>query len=131
MRIGPARTPDGHAAEQAARCPNFTARRDESLAYDWDVRPGRVSSRVALLLRAAERQPAVGPIYPPPHEFGGPDRHLKGRASTRGRVRVPGGAELAPDVASGSPGPLGLIPFSQRLSLPQSRTQGCTLGQLA
>ena len=33
------------------------ARRDQSLADDLDVGPGRVSTRVALLLRGAERKP--------------------------------------------------------------------------
>ena len=37
---------------------NLTARGDESFAYDLVVRPGRVSRRVALLLRGAERKPA-------------------------------------------------------------------------
>ena len=36
---------------------NFTSRGDKSLAYDLVVRFGRVSARVALLLRCAERQP--------------------------------------------------------------------------
>ena len=34
-------------------------RRDKSFADDLVVQPGRVSSRVALLLRAAERKPAA------------------------------------------------------------------------
>lgn len=34
-------------------------RRDKSFADDLVVQPGRVSSRVALLLRAAERKPVV------------------------------------------------------------------------
>jgi hypothetical protein len=37
-----------------AHC-NFTARRDDTLADDWDVRNGRVRCRVALLLRSSER----------------------------------------------------------------------------
>lgn len=50
---------------------NFTARRDETLADDLDARPGRVSTRVALLLRGAERQPDVGSFCSkPPHQFG-------------------------------------------------------------
>jgi hypothetical protein len=36
---------------------NFIARWDESFADDLAVATGRVSSRVALLLRAAERHP--------------------------------------------------------------------------
>jgi hypothetical protein len=34
-------------------------RGDESFAYDLIVPPGRVSSRVVLLLRSTERKPAV------------------------------------------------------------------------
>ena len=48
---------------------NFVARRDESFAYDLDVRPGRVSIRVALLLRDAERKPVPArfvSIHTPP-----------------------------------------------------------------
>ena len=65
IRIGfgqaPEQAGDGAPAEarrgsQLADC-NLTARGDESLAYDLVVRPGRVSSRVALLLRGAERKP--------------------------------------------------------------------------
>ena len=40
---------------------NFTSRGDKSLAYDLVARSGRVSSRVALLLRSAERQPEILP----------------------------------------------------------------------
>ena len=36
---------------------NFTSRGDKSLAYDLIAWSGRVSGRVALLLRSAERQP--------------------------------------------------------------------------
>ena len=50
------------------------ASRDESFADDFDVRPGRVSSRVALLLRGAERKPV-------------PARFVAGAASPRLRVR--------------------------------------------
>ena len=66
IRIGfgqaPEQAGDGAPAEarrgsQLADC-NLTARGDESFAYDLVVRPGRVSSRVALLLRGAERKPA-------------------------------------------------------------------------
>jgi len=45
-----------------AHC-NLMARRDQSLADDLDVGPGRVSTRVALLLRGAERKPVV-PLAP-------------------------------------------------------------------
>ena len=38
---------------------NFTSRGDKSLAYDLIVWSGRVSGRVALLLRSAERQPVI------------------------------------------------------------------------
>ena len=37
-------------------------RGDKSFAYDLLVRPGRVSGRVALLLRSAERKPVAGKI---------------------------------------------------------------------
>ena len=37
-------------------------RGDKSFAYDLLVRPGRVSGRVALLLRSTERQPVAGEI---------------------------------------------------------------------
>ena len=40
---------------------NFTSRGDKSLAYDLVARSGRVSGRVALLLRSAERQPEFLP----------------------------------------------------------------------
>ena len=75
IRIGfgqaPEQAGDGAPAEarrgsQLADC-NLTARGDESFAYDLVVRPGRVSSRVALLLRGAERKPA-------------PVRFVRGRA---------------------------------------------------
>jgi hypothetical protein len=46
---------------------NFTVRRDKSFADDLVVATGRVPSRVALSLRASERQPArpwfVGGLY--------------------------------------------------------------------
>lgn len=70
IRIGfgqaPEQAGDGAPAEarrgsQLADC-NLTARGDESFAYDLVVRPGRVSSRVALLLRGAERKPVAGSI---------------------------------------------------------------------
>jgi hypothetical protein len=41
---------------------NFTTRRMKSFADDLVVQPGRVSSRVALSLRATERNPAAGLI---------------------------------------------------------------------
>jgi hypothetical protein len=65
MRIGsgpePQQAGDGGRAE--ARVPrladcNLAARRDESSADDLVARPGHVSGRVALLLRAAECHPA-------------------------------------------------------------------------
>lgn len=37
-------------------------RGDKSFAYDLLVRPGRVSGRVALLLRSTERKPVAGKI---------------------------------------------------------------------
>ena len=49
------------------------ARRDQSLADDLDVGPGRVSTRVALLLRGAERKPVcpLDLIKTPPINFVG------------------------------------------------------------
>ena len=70
--------------EKAARRRHFTARRDEPPADDWDVQPGRVSSRVALLLRAAERQPALAAFVKSffdlsfPHESARSGGHLEG-----------------------------------------------------
>ena len=83
IRIGfgqaPEQAGDGAPAEarrgfQLADC-NLTARGDESFAYDLVVRPGRVSSRVALLLRGAERKPA-------------PVRFVRGEATPK-RVPLP------------------------------------------
>ena len=42
---------------------NFTSRGDKSLAYDLIAWSGRVSGRVALLLRSAERQPVLPPRF--------------------------------------------------------------------
>jgi hypothetical protein len=73
---------------------NFTARPDETLADDLDARPGRVSSRVALLLRAAERKPASATFVetPPPHQRVVPSnsRRMEG-GSGLGQHARPGG----------------------------------------
>ena len=45
---------------------NFTVRRDKSFADDLVERPGRVRSRVALLLRATERKPDAALICDSP-----------------------------------------------------------------
>lgn len=46
-------------------------RGDKSFAYDLLVRPGRVSGRVALLLRSTERKPVAGKICEKfsPHQY--------------------------------------------------------------
>jgi len=49
---------------QPADC-NFTMRGVKSLAYDLVVRDGRVNSRVALLLRAIERNPFTSRFFGP------------------------------------------------------------------
>ena len=61
------------------------ARRDQSLADDLDVGPGRVSTRVALLLRGAERKPVCPlDLINTPHQFRG--RHARfWRGASRGR----------------------------------------------
>ena len=64
IRIGfgpvPQQAGTGPRAEKPGVPPadcNFTMRGVESFAYDLIVRPGRVSGRVILLLRSAERKP--------------------------------------------------------------------------
>ena len=46
-------------------------RGDKSLAYDLVERQGRVSSRVVLLLRVAERQPRAARFFPGAPFLGG------------------------------------------------------------
>ena len=70
IRIGfgpePQQAGDGSPGEtpgvQPADC-NFTMRGVKSLAYDLVVRDGRVNSRVALLLRAIERNPSTSRFF--------------------------------------------------------------------
>jgi hypothetical protein len=79
---------------------NLTTRWDETFADDLDVRPGRVSSRVALLLRAAERKPASPSfVTQHPHQIRSPLDELR---------RAPGGGVSALDRAGGQGRPVGL-----------------------
>ena len=67
---------------------NFTARRDKSFAYDLVVEPGRVSGRVALLLRVAERKPVFADLLNTPISLpddGADGRTPRGRRSLKGR----------------------------------------------
>ena len=56
-----------NGAPRLADC-NFTVRRDKSFADDLVERPGRVRSRVALLLRATERKPDAALICDSPED---------------------------------------------------------------
>ena len=60
---------------------------DKSFAYDLLVRPGRVSGRVALLLRSTERKPVAGKICEnfSPHQCTTLCEVLEGDMSSLGR----------------------------------------------
>jgi hypothetical protein len=81
-------------APRLADC-NFTVRRDKSFADDLVERPGRVRSRVALLLRATERKPDAALICDSP--VIGASRWGSGGARGRGRE----GPAAAPSGAAG------------------------------
>ena len=85
----------GSARGRFAYC-NFRARGVKSLADDFAVRKGPVSSRVALLLRSAEGKPSLRPDFhplqhallnfsPPPREFSGPTRRREEGGGERSR----------------------------------------------
>jgi hypothetical protein len=82
-----------NGAPRLADC-NFTVRRDKSFADDLVERPGRVRSRVALLLRATERKPDAALICDSP-EFRA--SWGLGDAGPRGRCVRPRGAASSSD----------------------------------
>jgi hypothetical protein len=88
-----------NVAPRLADC-NFTVRRDKSFADDLVERPGRVRSRVALLLRATERKPdaalicttgcgACGDRGKGPFEDPGGGPRARGRVTRRRRRARP------------------------------------------
>ena len=94
----PGETPGG----QPADC-NFTMRGVKSLAYDLVVRRGRVNSRVALLLRAIERNPPTSRFF-----AGSAPPHFLPPSARRLARSVEGGAGVSPrEHGAAQRGPLG------------------------
>ena len=126
IRIGfgpePQQAGDGPSGEtpggQPADC-NFTMRGAKSLAYDLVVRRGRVNSRVALLLRAIERNPLTSRFFlrECPHRTSRPPsarRLLRGWRKGGGRLAPPHGegrgGRLSRQMGEVKPGVAGFLP---------------------